>query len=126
MPYKDPQAKKEWERQHRPQRLARRRELRRVETTRKEARPEADAVQDRDISFLIPLIAGGALAAYSPKLAIGAGGLTLAIAGIYKKGWSWWAVGMLIVALGLLFYWSDQNDENPSTSPDSGPKPILL
>ncbi len=28
MPYKDPQAKREWERLHRPQRLARRRELR--------------------------------------------------------------------------------------------------
>jgi hypothetical protein len=126
MPYKDPQAKREWERLHRPQRLARRRELRRIETVWKEAQPEAHAVLDGGIGFLIPLIAGGAVAAYSPKLAIGTGGLTLAIAGIYKKGWSWWVVGILIVVLGLLFYWSDQNDEKPSEGSQLGQKPLLL
>jgi hypothetical protein len=38
MPYKDPEWKKEWERLHRPQRLARRRELRRIEVTQQAAR----------------------------------------------------------------------------------------
>ena len=122
MPYKDPQAKREWERLHRPQRLARRRELRSIETAQKEAKPEALS----SISFLAPVIAGGALAAYSPKLAIGTGGLTLAAAALFKKGWSWWVVGILIVIFGLFFYWSDQNDENPSKDSESGPKPILL
>jgi hypothetical protein len=110
MPYKDPQAKKEWERLHRPQRLARRRELRSIETARKQAYPRTFGA----ISLLAPVVAGGALAAYSPELAIGTGGLTLAIAGIYKKGWAWWIVGVLIVALGFFFYWSDQNAEKQS------------
>lgn len=124
MPYKDPQAKKEWERLHRPQRLARRRELRQAETAQKGTHHES--VRDADISFLLPVIAGGALAAYSPKLAIGAGGVTMAIAGIYKKGWSWWVMGILIVLLGIFFCWSDQNDEKASTESESEPKPILL
>jgi hypothetical protein len=34
MPYKDLERKKEWEHLHRPQRLARRRELRRIEAER--------------------------------------------------------------------------------------------
>lgn len=110
MPYKDPQAKREWERLHRPQRLARRRELRSIEIARKEAYPEAFSA----VSFLVPVVAGGALAAYSPELAIGTGGLTLAIAGIYKKGWTWWIIGILVIALGLFFYWSDQNAEKQS------------
>ena len=110
MPYKDAEAKREWEREHRPQRLARRRELRGIETARNQAYPEAFGA----VSFLVPAVAGGALAAYSPKLAIGTGVLTLAIAGIYKKGWAWWIVGLLILALGLFFYWSDQNAEKQS------------
>jgi hypothetical protein len=110
MPYKDPQAKREWERLHRPQRLARRRELRSIETARKQAYPAAFSA----VSFLVPVVAGGALAAYSPELAIGTGGLTLAIAGIYRKGWTWWIVGVLIVALGFFFYWSDHNAEKQS------------
>jgi hypothetical protein len=122
MPYKDPQAKREWERQHRSERLARRRELRRNETPRKEAHPEAVGA----VSFLIPVVAGGALAACSPKLAIGAGSLTLAIAGIYKKGWNWWVVGIIIIALGLLFYWIDPKDSKPSEGSDLGQKPFLL
>ena len=114
MPYRDLEAKKEWERQHRPQRLARRRELRRIEAERKEAQPEGLD----EIGFLFPLVAGGALAAYNPKLALGAGGLTLAVAAIYKKGWSWWVVGVLIVALGFFFYWSDQSAAKQSNSPE--------
>lgn len=114
MPYKDPEAKREWERQHRPQRLARRRELRRMETEQKEAQDETlDGV-----GFLLPLIAAGALAAYNPKLAMGTGGLTLAIAAIFKKGWNWWLVGGLIIMLGLFFYWSDQSVEKRSNSPE--------
>lgn len=110
MPYKDPQAKREWERLHRPQRLARRRELRSIEAERKEAQPNGlDGV-----SFLFPLVAGGALAAYNPKLAMGAGGLTLAVAAIFKKGWSWWLLGGLLLALGLFFYWGNPDEEKQS------------
>ena len=122
MPYKDPQAKREWERLHRPQRLARRRELRQIDTARKQTNGEGIGMA----MFLVPVIAGGTLAAHNPKLAMGAGGLTVAVAAIFKKGASWWAVGILIILLGLFFYWRDQNDQKPSKDSGPEPKPILL
>ena len=109
MPYKDPTHKREWELRHRPRRLARRRAQRRMEAARKTARPPTSEVPDTSASFLFPLIAGGALAAYSPKLAIGAGGLTLLAAALYKRDSSWWIVGVLILALGLFFQWTNQS-----------------
>jgi len=109
MPYKDPERKKEWERLHQPQRLARRRELRRVEAARRATRPEAPGIQLSGFGFLVPLVAGGALAAYNPMLGMGTGGLTLAIAAIYKKRWTWWIVGVVILAVSIFFYWSDKN-----------------
>ncbi len=60
------------------------------------------------------MVAGGALAAYNPKLAMVAGGLTLLVAVIYKKSWSWWITGALILALGYFFYWSKQSAETRS------------
>jgi hypothetical protein len=114
MPYKDVERKKEWERLHRPQRLARRRELRRVEAAQRAAQPEAPSTQLSVVGFLVPLIAGGALAAYNPKLGMGTGGLTLAIAAIYKKGWSWWIVGIVILAVALFFYWENQKEPGSS------------
>jgi len=114
MPYKDPERKKEWERLHRPQRLARRRELRRNEAAQQASQPETPRVEDGRVNFLFPLIAGGVLAAYAPKFAIGAGGLTLAIAAAYKKDWSWWILGVVTVALGVLFYWIEQSAQKQS------------
>src|SRR6266849_4576180 len=108
MPYKDVERKKEWERLHRPQRLARRRELRRIEAAQHAARPEVPSTEHGGLGFLIPIVAGGALAAYDPKLGMGAGGLTLAIAAIYKKSWRWWVVGSVILAVALFFYWDNQ------------------
>jgi hypothetical protein len=108
MPYKDPEAKKKWEQQHRSERLARRRELRQIEAAWKEDHPE---MQDTGPGFLLPLVAGGALAVYNPKLAMGAGGLTLLLAAVYKKDWSWWIVGIAILALGLFFQWNDKNEK---------------
>ena len=109
MPYKDSGRKKEWERLHRPERLARRRELRRLTAEQSASRPETPSVQDGGLGFLIPIVAGGALAAYDPKLGIGAGGLTLGIAAIYKKGWRWWVVGIVILVVALFFYSYKQN-----------------
>jgi hypothetical protein len=108
MPYKDLERKKEWERLHRPERLARRQELRRTAAAQHPTRPEAPGTQHGGPVFLIPIVAGGALAAYNPKLGMGAGGLTLAIAAIYKKDWRWWIVGGVILALALFFYWENQ------------------
>jgi len=108
MPYKDLERKKEWERLHRPERLARRRELRRIDAAQRAARPEAPSTQLGGYGFLIPIVAGGALAAYDPTLGMGAGGLTLAIAAIYKKGWRWWVVGSVILAVALFLYWDNQ------------------
>jgi hypothetical protein len=50
-----------------------------------------------------------ALASYRPKLAICAGGLTLAAAAAFKKSWVWWMVGALIFTLGLFFQWNNEN-----------------
>jgi hypothetical protein len=106
MPYKDPERKRQWERLHRSRRLARRRELRQAEAAAREAaQPDAARLQTGAGSLLFPLAAGSALAVYNPKLAIGAGGLTLAAAALYQKDWSWWIVGLLIVVIGLFFQW---------------------
>jgi hypothetical protein len=108
MPYKDPQSKREWEWRHRPQRLARRRELRRIEAVREEVQPVTPGAQDSTAGFLwLPVVGGVALASYNPKLAVGAGGLTLVAAAFYKKNWSWWIAGALILAVGLLFQWNN-------------------
>jgi hypothetical protein len=98
MPYSDLRRKQEWEQQHRTQRLARRRELRRIERTRLET-VGAAGMPEASNSTLVwaPLVVGGALASYDPKLAIGAGGLTLLIAVIGKKGAAWWIVGAIIL-----------------------------
>jgi hypothetical protein len=109
MPYKDMERKKEWEEEHRSQRLARRRELRQIEAARIAAQPEALRGQDSGATILLPLVAGGALAAYNPKLATAAGGLTLFVAAFYKKGWSWWITGVLIIVMGLFFQWKNKS-----------------
>jgi hypothetical protein len=85
MPYKDPERKKEWEQLHRTERLARRRELRNVQTAEQTARPIAAGKASGGIGFVVPLIAGGALAAWNPKLGMGAGSLTLVVAIVWKK-----------------------------------------
>jgi hypothetical protein len=94
---------------HRPERLARRRELRRIEASQQASRPEMPSTQDGGLGFLIPIAAGGALAAYDPTLGMGAGGLILGIAAFYKRGWRWWVVGIVILAVALFFYWNDKN-----------------
>ena len=99
MAYKDPERKKAWEQQHRTQRLARRRELRRQQDA-------AEATQHGVSSVGVPighLLAGAGLAAYSPKLALGAGGVTLLSATYFRKGWQWWLVGSLTILIALLF-----------------------
>jgi len=55
MPYKDPERKKEWERLHRPERMARRRELRHIATTQQATRPDATTTEHNVAGFLIPL-----------------------------------------------------------------------
>jgi len=77
MSYKDLERKKEWERLHRTERLARRRELRHAQAVEQTARPIAVRKASGGVGFVVPLIAGGALAAWNPKLGMGAGSLTL-------------------------------------------------
>jgi hypothetical protein len=116
MPYKDPERKREWERLHRPQRLARRRELRQIDAVERPPYSRAAKVEFGNSALLIPIVAGGALAAYNPKLGLAAGGLTLTSAAIFKKGWAWWLVGCVILALGLFFYWRDQQDSETNST----------
>jgi len=94
MPHKDPHRKTEWEQLHRTQRVARRRELRRIEAVRQSAQEVPPT--PKGPSFFRPVIAGSASAPYNPKLAMGAGGLTLVAAVLYKTNWTWWAVGIII------------------------------
>ena len=102
MSYKDPEAKKEWERLHRPQRLARRRELRSIAAAQQAARPEVSSARPQSrAGFPVPPATGGGLAAYNPKLGIAAGGATLAIDAISKKGWRWWKVGLVLLAAAV-------------------------
>jgi hypothetical protein len=84
---KDLERKKEWERQHRAERLARRRELRQIAADQGMTRPVPANQESSGGGFLIPMIAGGALAAYNPTLGMGAGGLTLVVAAVLKKNW---------------------------------------
>jgi cell division protein FtsW (lipid II flippase) len=109
MPYKDLERKKEWERLHRPRRLARRRELRRTTTVPEETRPEGARNEQIGVGFLIPLVAGGTLAAYNPKLGMAVGGLTVAIAAVSKKGWRWWIVGIVLLVVALFSHFTDPN-----------------
>jgi hypothetical protein len=61
-------------------------------------------------AFMLPMIAGGVLAAHNPKLAMGAGGLTVFVAATYKKDWRWWVVGILLLALGVFFQLNKKNE----------------
>lgn len=118
MPYKDLERKKEWERLHRVERLARRRELRRTQVTEQTTRPVATRALSGGVGFLVPLVAGGALAVYNPKLGMGAGGLTLVVASVWKKNWAWWLVGCVTLFIALLFYFV--NNEKTDSSTGSG------
>jgi len=91
MPYKDPERKKEWERLHRPQRQARRRELRQTADSQQATRPDATQINGSPAGLLIPLAAGS-------------------VAPVFKKSWEWWALGVVILALALYFFWIKQNE----------------
>jgi hypothetical protein len=119
MPYKDLEKKKEWERLHRPERLARRRELRRIEAEQQAARPETAPNERNEAGlpvFAVPLIGGVGLAAASPGLGMVLGGLTLCVAAIYKKGWQWWIVGVVVLISALFFYLDTQNKSRSSAT----------
>jgi len=114
MPYKDLERKKEWERLHRTERLARRRELRHAQAVEQTARPIAAREASGGVGFVVPLIAGGALAAWNPKLGMGAGSLTLVVAAVWKKNWAWWLVGCVTLFIALLFYFTNnEKTDNP-------------
>ena len=117
MPYKDPERKKEWERLHRKERLARRRELRHAPVVEQTTRPRVTRESSEGLVFLVPLVAGGALAAYNPKLGMGAGSLTLVVAAVWKKNWAWWLVGCVTLLIAMLFYFVNvEKTDNPTGS----------
>jgi hypothetical protein len=118
MPYKDPERKKEWERLHRTERVARRREQRFAGSVEQTPRPIADREVTVGVGFVVPLVAGGALAAWNPKIGIGAGGLTLVVATVWKKNWAWWLVGCVTLIIALVFYFT--NNEKTESATGSG------
>jgi cell division protein FtsW (lipid II flippase) len=112
VPYKDPEDKKRWERQHRPERSARRRELRHF-ATEAEALNRSEADGQGAIGLLwVPVVAGGALAACSPTLGIVSGGIILVVASMQKQDWRWWLAGLLMIVLATFFLWKNQNEKN--------------
>ena len=63
---------------------------------------------------LLPIVGGLAglgLAAYQPKLAIGSGGVTLLTAALFKKGATWWILGVILLVLGIFFRWIERDEE---------------
>jgi hypothetical protein len=118
MPYKDPQRKREWERINRLKRLARRRELRYEKVAQElTATKSADSMTVAGYPWL--LFAGGGLmlALYRPELGLGAGGLILTVAAVLKKGWQWWILGAVIIALALFVLASDQRNDTTNMIP---------
>jgi hypothetical protein len=114
MPYKNAERKKEWERLHRSERLTRRRELRHEQALEQTTRPRVTRESNGGVGFFVPLVAGGALAAYNPKLGFGAGGLTLVVAAVWRKPWAWWLVGCVTLFIALLFYFTNnEKTDNP-------------
>jgi hypothetical protein len=117
MPYKDPERKKVWERLHRTERLTRRREQRQAQTVEQTIRPKAIQKASAGVGFVVPLIAGGALAAWNPKLGMGAGSMTLVVAAVWKKNWAWWLVGCVTLFIAWLFYFTNkEKTDNPAGS----------
>jgi hypothetical protein len=114
-PYKDPERKKEWERLHRRERLTRRRELRHGQALEQTTRPGVARESSGGVGFLVPLVAGGALAAWNPMLGMGAGSLTLVVAAVWKKNWAWWLVGCVTLFIALLFYFTNNEKTDSPT-----------
>jgi hypothetical protein len=79
-------------------------QLRQIEAVEPELRQNAQKIEVGTSALLIPLIAGGALAPYNPKIGFAVGGLTLASSAIFKKGWASWLVGSVILVLALFFW----------------------
>jgi hypothetical protein len=115
MPYKDPQRKKEWERRHRLQRLARRRDLRRIEAADNATQPTPASPGDKAVSPWQLLGGGGALALCSPTLGLGAGALILIVAAFQKRSWQWWAIGAAIALCALFLQSSNKRDAAADT-----------
>ena len=57
MPYKDPERKKEWERLHRAERVARRRHLRQIESVERQPQPNVAKVELGNSALLISVTA---------------------------------------------------------------------
>jgi hypothetical protein len=108
MPYKDPERKKEWEQLHRAERLARRRELRRIEASRAETPRQLRKGEAGNSALRIPATASEATAAHNSGLGIAAGGLALVSSAVVKKAWIWWLAGCVILVVALLFYWRNR------------------
>jgi hypothetical protein len=60
------------------------------------------------------------LAAWNPKLGMGAGSVTLVVAAIWKKNWVWWLVGCVTLLIALFFYFT--NNEKTDNLTGSGAK----
>jgi hypothetical protein len=48
---------------------------------------------------------------------MGAGSLTLVVAAVWKKNWTWWLVGCVTLFIALLFYFANkEKTDNPAGS----------
>jgi hypothetical protein len=96
------------------------RELRHGQALVQTTRPQATTESSEGVGFLVPIVAGAALAAYNPKVGIGAGSLTLVAAAAWKKNWVWWLVGCVTLLIASFFYFT--NNEKTDSPTGSGAK----
>jgi hypothetical protein len=81
-----------------------------MQAAQPEPQPETTKAEVGGSALLIPVIALETLAAYNPKFGIAVGSLTLVSSAAFKKGWTWWLVGCVILVVALFFYWKDRQD----------------
>ncbi len=108
MPYKSAGRKAEWERLHRAERLARRRELRRLEvaTVAPGGLPHVGPNPRASFPWL-PLAVGAGVSFFKPRWGLAIGGGTILYAVIRGRNWVWYFAGAALIAISIRSATSD-------------------
>ncbi len=107
MPYKNPVRKAQWERLHRAERLARRRELRRLEVATVAPGGPRIGPNPRASFLWLPLAVGAGVSFFKPRWGLAIGGGTILYAVIRGRNWAWYFAGAALIAISI---WSATSD----------------